>query len=132
MTTHRAIPGLLAVAIAVTLASSEHALAQGPSLSVSAVNVSPGAAVGVTIAGAPGDNYALVGSIVGAGGSYAGQPLAVGADYAVIARGVLDGSGRAVVSFTPPFSGSVIAFAWSGVFRPHFWMPWFRRCSSNL
>ncbi len=84
------------------------ASAQTPTLTASQSTVAPGATVSVTVGGLPGQYFAVIGSIVGAGGSFAGQPLAVGADYVVIAQGTLDGTGRATVPFTPPFLGSVI------------------------
>src|SRR5688572_33446616 len=88
--------------------SASAAFAQAPTLAVSQNNVVPGASVNLTITGAPGDNYAVIGSTVDAGATYAGQPLAVGADYVIVAQGVLDGTGRAVTQFTPGFRGSVI------------------------
>jgi hypothetical protein len=65
--------------------------------------VAPGAPVTVTVEGPPLQSFAVLGSSVGAGLSYAGQNLALGADFAVLASGTLDGTGRGVVSVTPPF-----------------------------
>ena len=93
----------LAASLSATLAA-----AQAPTLSVSQSNVVPGASVTLTVAGPAGERYTIIASVVGAGGTYAGQALAVGADYVVVAHGVLDGSGLAVVPFTPPFLGSVL------------------------
>jgi hypothetical protein len=50
----------------------------------------------------------LIGSTVGSGFTYGGVPLAVGPDVVILAMGVLDGTGRAVVAFTPPFAGTTL------------------------
>ena len=63
----------------------------------------PGAAVTATITGTPGQRYALVGSSMGAGLSHAGRALSIGADFAILAMGTLDGSGQVAVAVTPPF-----------------------------
>ncbi len=96
---------LFALALAVPTAV---AFAQTPTLAASSDVVVPGTSVTLTVTGTPGAHYAIVGSIVGAGGSYAGLPLAVGADYVTVAQGMLDGLGVASVPFVPPFLGSII------------------------
>ena len=78
------------------------ALAQ-PALTVDRDVVTPGTAVVVTIVGAPGEHYALIGSGVGAGASHAGISLAVGTNFAILAQGVLDGTGQVVVNVVPAF-----------------------------
>ena len=65
--------------------------------------VTPGVAVAVTIAGPPGQYYALLGSTVGAGLTHAGVNLAIGTEFAILASGVIDGTGQVVVSGMPPF-----------------------------
>lgn len=65
--------------------------------------VAPGGTVNVTVAGAPGQNYAVIASTANSGFSFGGVPLAVGADVVILAIGVLDGAGQAVVPVTPPF-----------------------------
>ncbi|MEP7117777.1 MAG: hypothetical protein ABI880_09350 [Acidobacteriota bacterium] len=92
----------------VTASATATAFAQAPTLAVSQTNVVPGSSVTATVTGPANEYFAVVGSSVGAGGSYAGQPLAVGADYVVVVRGTLDGTGHAVVSLTPPFLMSVL------------------------
>ena len=72
-------------------------------LTAPAAPVTPGAVVTVTIQGPPGQHYALLGSSVGAGLVFGGVSLAVGTEFSVVASGVLDGSGQAVVTGTPPF-----------------------------
>ncbi len=74
-----------------------------PALDLSNDVAAPGSAVTATITGEPGQHYALLGSTMGAGYVYAGAPLALGADVVVVASGVLDGTGTAVVSGVPPF-----------------------------
>ncbi len=68
--------------------------------------VTPGTATTVTVTGAPGHYFAIVGSTTGAGFSYAGVQFAVGADVQILAMGNLDGSGRAVLNIAPPFLGT--------------------------
>ena len=87
----------LVTAVAATPAAAQVTLA------VPAAPVTPGAVVTVTIQGPPGQHYALLGSSVGAGLVFSGVPLAVGTEFSVVASGVLDGSGQAVVTGTPPF-----------------------------
>lgn len=82
--------------------SALSALAQ-PTLTVDRDVVTPGTAVVATIVGGPGEYYALIGSGVGAGATHAGISLAVGTNFALLAQGVLDGNGRAVVNVVPAF-----------------------------
>jgi hypothetical protein len=72
-------------------------------LTVDSDIVTPGNSVTATITGSPGHAFAIIGSSMGAGLAYAGVTLAVGADFAILAQGVLDGTGRTVVTITPPF-----------------------------
>jgi hypothetical protein len=90
----------------VTLASP--ALAQPSQISVAADVVTPGVPVSVIITGAPGQNVALVGSTTGAGFSYGGVGFAVGPDVQVLFIGAIDGTGRRVVTVTPPFVGTTL------------------------
>lgn len=84
------------------------ARAQTPQISASATVVDPGAAVIVTITGAPGRSFALLGSTTGAGLSHAGVALAIGPDVVVFTLGTLDASGQATITITPPFVGTVL------------------------
>jgi hypothetical protein len=77
---------------------------QPAALSVNNAWVAPGEAVRITVTAAPNSGFAIVASTSGTGGAIAGVPLDVGGDYVVIASGALDASGRAVLSYTPPFS----------------------------
>jgi hypothetical protein len=74
-----------------------------PTLTVDRDVVTPGGSVAATIVGAPGEYYALIGSGVGAGAAHAGISLAVGTNFALLASGVLDGSGQVVVHVVPAF-----------------------------
>ena len=65
--------------------------------------VAPGATVNVTVNGAPGQNYAVIGSTTSFGFSYDGVPLQVGTDVAILSVGLLGPTGQAVVPVTPPF-----------------------------
>jgi hypothetical protein len=78
-------------------------VAQAQTISVPTFVVDPGASINVTVTGTPGHNYALIGSITNSGFSYAGVNLAVGVDVVILAFGVLDSAGQAVVPFRPPF-----------------------------
>jgi trimeric autotransporter adhesin len=84
------------------------AFAQTPHITASATVVDPGATVTITIHGTAGHQFALIGSTTGAGLSHAGVALAVGADFALIATGTLDGAGQAVAVVSPPFVGTVL------------------------
>ena len=71
--------------------------------SVPSYIVPPFGTVNVTVTGAPGQHYAVIGSTMGSGFSYEGVPLLVGRDVVILATGVLNATGQAVVSVTPPF-----------------------------
>ncbi len=77
-------------------------------LSASTTIVAPGESVTVTVTGPAGRHYALIGSVTGAGFSFGGVGLRVGPDVAVLAIGVLGGTGRAAVPVRPPFLGTVL------------------------
>ena len=79
-----------------------------PTLSASATTVAPGVPVTLTVAGIPGQQFAVLGSTVGAGLSYAGVNLGVGSDMAILSLGVIGGTGAVTVSFTPPFVGTTL------------------------
>lgn len=96
----------LALAGLMTMAAAGGATAQ-PTLTLSADTVAPGASVTVTIAGTPGQQWALLGSAVNAGVAYAGVNLSVGPDFAILGTGVMPGTGQVVVTVTPPFVGTV-------------------------
>jgi hypothetical protein len=101
----RVVPRVYTIAVVATISlflSTLSALAQ-PTLTVDRDVVTPGAAVIVTIVGNPGDHYALIGSGIGAGAPHAGISLAVGTNFALLASGVLDGSGRVIVNVVPAF-----------------------------
>jgi len=93
-------------AFVLSLSLVRTAAAQPPTLAASSTIVAPGVSVNVTITGVPGRFFAVIGSATNAGFNYGGVPLAVGADVVVLSQGVLDGTGTAVVSITPPFLGT--------------------------
>ena len=93
----------LAGALLLTMTSLAAARQLPVTMTVAQDVVAPGAPVTVTVVGPPLQSFAVLGSSVGAGLSYAGQNLALGADFAVLASGTLDGTGRGVVTGTPPF-----------------------------
>lgn len=101
------ITPLTAAAFAVTCLATLAAEAQ-PTLTASTTAVNPGASVTLTVTGIPGQNFALLGSSVGAGLSYGGVNLAVGSDMAILAMGSIGGTGSVAVSFAPPFVGSTL------------------------
>ncbi len=96
----------LALAGLMTMAGAVRAVAQ-PTLALSADTVAPGASVTATIAGTPGQQWALLGSAVNAGVAYAGVNLSVGPDFVILGTGVMPGTGQVVVTVTPPFVGTV-------------------------
>ncbi len=83
------------------------ALAQ-PQVVLSSTVVAPGESVTITITGEPGAFYALLGSSVDDGGSFASVKLKVGRDVTIVSTGTLDGRGQAVVHAKPPFLGTVL------------------------
>ena len=84
------------------LAFSSTAFAQ-PTLTLSADIVTPGLATVATVTGPAGQHFAIIGSSAKAGVSHAGVALAVGPDLAILALGVLDGTGQTTINITPPF-----------------------------
>lgn len=99
-------PRRLVLAWAVLWATVCTASAQ-PTLTPSATTVEPGSSVSVTVTGTPGHHYAIIGSTVGAGFSYAGTALAVGPDVVILATGILSNP-TATIAFAPPFSGTTL------------------------
>lgn len=91
----------LAVALTLTFAAVAHA----QNISVPTYIVDPGGILNVTVTGPAGHNFALIGSSANSGFSYAGTSLAVGTDVVILALGVLDAAGQAVVPVRPPFPG---------------------------
>jgi hypothetical protein len=79
-----------------------------PQLTIYSPTAAPGQPVVATVTGTPGHFFALIGSSVNSGFSYAGVPLAVGADVTIITLGTLDGSGTANIQVTPPFVGTTL------------------------
>ena len=92
---------LLAGLLLATSASAQ------PQISLSTTVLSPGESVAVAVTGTPGELYAVLGSSVNSGFSYAGVALRVGSDVAILAQGVLDANGRASVNVVPPFNGTL-------------------------
>jgi hypothetical protein len=74
---------------------------QAQTTTVPSYIVNAGATVNVTVTGAPGQHYAVIGSTMGSGFSYEGVPLQVGGDVIILANGVLNATGQAVVAVTP-------------------------------
>jgi len=79
-----------------------------PQIGVSTSIAAPGERVTVTVTGAAGEFYAVLGSTVNAGFSYAGVPLGVGSDVVILAQGVLGASGEVSVEIAPPFTGTTL------------------------
>ena len=79
-----------------------------PTVALSSTVVAPGESVAVTVTGAPGAFYALLGSSVDDGESFARAGLKVRHDVAIVATGTLDGAGEAALNVKPPFLGTVL------------------------
>jgi len=79
-----------------------------PQILLSTTMARPGDAVTITVSGDPGEHYAVIGSSVNGGFSYAGVALGVGPDVVILAQGVLNGSGVASIRVVPPFNGTVL------------------------
>ena len=80
--------------------------AQTPVLTPSTLTVTPGSSVLASITGAPGHQYAEIGSTTGSCVTFGGVALAVGPDVVLLASGVLSAAGTASVTLTPPFQGN--------------------------
>lgn len=74
-----------------------------PSMALSTLSVAPGASVTVTVNGPAGAQFAVIGSPVGSGFTYAGVNLSVGTDVAILGVGVIPGGGAATAVVTPQF-----------------------------
>jgi len=92
----------LASFLLVTAASAQ------PQISLPTTIVSPGESVTAAVTGTPGEFYAVLGSSVNGGFTYAGVALGVGTDVVILAQGVLGGSGQASVDVVPPFNGTLL------------------------
>ena len=82
--------------------------AEQPQLALSSTVVAPGESVAITVTGAPGALYALLGSSVDEGGSFAREGLKLRQGVALVATGALDGAGQATLNVRPPFLGTVL------------------------
>jgi hypothetical protein len=79
-----------------------------PQMVLSTTVTSPGERVTVTVTGNSGEYYAVLGSTVNEGFSYAGVALGLGRDVVVLAQGVLNASGQVQELVQPPFGGTVL------------------------
>ena len=95
------------IVASIVTACAASAFAQ-PQISLSTTVVTPGERVTVTVAGTPGEFYAVLGSTVNRGFAYSGIALGVGNDVVILARGVLNASGQANAQVLPPFAGTVL------------------------
>lgn len=100
--------GLLSAALLFSICIQPAPATAQPVLSVQSDIAAPGETVSVTLTGAPGRSFALLGSSVGGGLSHAGVALRVGSDFAILALGVIGSSGQVAVGLTPPFTFSAI------------------------
>ena len=78
-----------------------------PQVSLSSTVVAPGESVAITVTGTPGAFYALFGSTIDDGQSFAREGLKVRRDVVILATGTLDGAGEATFNVKPPFLGTV-------------------------
>jgi hypothetical protein len=92
--------------ILVWLVATSVASAQSTTLVVNDPWVAPGETVRVTVTTVPHAVFAIISSPSGAGGSFAGTALEVGADYVLVASGIADATGRATISYAPPFNAA--------------------------
>ncbi len=90
---------VVAGVLVLALTSAAHAR---QTIAVPGPNVAPGGTVNVTLTGTGGEQYALVGSSVSRGFSYAGVALTVGTDVTILSLGVIPAGGSVVIPVTPP------------------------------
>jgi hypothetical protein len=79
-----------------------------PQVTLSSTVVAPGESVGITVTGAAGTFYALLGSPIDDGAGFATGGLKLRRDAATLATGVLDSAGQATLNVKPPFLGAVM------------------------
>jgi hypothetical protein len=79
-----------------------------PQLTLSSTVVAPGETVSVTVSGAPGAFYVLLGSPVDDGTGFARAGLKLRRDVATLTTGQLDGAGQATLNVVAPFLGTVL------------------------
>lgn len=79
-----------------------------PQVTLSSTVVAPGESVAVTVTGAPGALFALLGSSADDGESFAREKLKLRRDVTIVATGTLDGAGQATLNVKPPFLGTVL------------------------
>lgn len=99
---------VLVLLSAAVLSAAASASAQQPQVSVAPTVVRPGESVTVTITGAPGAFFAVLGSDVNTGQSFAGDHLKVDKDVTIVATGELDAAGQATIKAIPPFVGTAL------------------------
>jgi hypothetical protein len=102
MTVRVLLAASLAGALLVGTASAQ------PQISLSTTVAAPGESVSVTVAAVPGAYFAVLGSSVNGGFSYAGVALGVGSDVVILAQGVIGGRGEESIQVVPPFNGTVL------------------------
>jgi hypothetical protein len=79
-----------------------------PQVALSSTVITPGESVSITVTGAPGAFYALLGSTIDDGTGLAGNGLKLRREASTLATGVLDGLGQATLNVKPPFLGAVL------------------------
>ncbi len=97
---------IAAMCAGTAVATSTVAQAQTSGMTTPTDVVDAGAAVPVTVTGPAGTYFAIGGSTTGAGLVYGGMAMPLGRDARVVASGIFDGSGQAVVNIVPPFYGT--------------------------
>ena len=78
-----------------------------PQVTLSPTVVAPGESVAITVTGTPGAFFAVLGSSVDDGQSFARDGLKLRHDVTILATGRLDGTGDATLNVIPPFLGTV-------------------------
>jgi len=79
-----------------------------PQVVLSKTVVAPDESVAITINGAPGALYALLGSSVDDGQGFVREGLKLRRDAVLVATGSLDAAGQATLNVKPPFLGTVL------------------------
>jgi hypothetical protein len=79
-----------------------------PLVTLSSTVVTPGESVSISITGAPGASYALLGGASDDGTGFVRGGLKLGRDVALLTTGTLDGAGQATLAVKPPFLGTTL------------------------
>ena len=98
---------VFALTLVVCSVAAAQAAAQ-PQIGLSPTVALPNESVTVTVTGNPGAYFAVLGSTVNSGASFAGVRLRLGRDVVILSTGTIASDGQATATIVPPFLGTVL------------------------